>query len=48
MNIKEKIIKKENPIKVMQFGEGNFLRTFVDYMIDILNEKVFLMAVSLL
>ena len=23
----------------MQFGEGNFLRAFVDYMIDIANEK---------
>ena len=31
--------KKERPIKVMQFGEGNFLRGFVDYMIDIANEK---------
>ena len=27
------------PTKVIQFGEGNFLRAFVDYMIDILNEK---------
>ncbi len=27
------------PVKVMQFGEGNFLRAFVDYMIDIANEK---------
>lgn len=25
--------------KVLQFGEGNFLRAFVDYFIDILNEK---------
>ena len=31
--------KKERPIKVVQFGEGNFLRAFVDYMIDIANEK---------
>ena len=31
--------KKERPIKVVQFGEGNFLRGFVDYMIDIANEK---------
>jgi len=29
----------ERPIKVVQFGEGNFLRGFVDYMIDICNEK---------
>lgn len=31
--------KKERTIKVLQFGEGNFLRGFVDYMIDIANEK---------
>lgn len=30
---------KKRPVKVMQFGEGNFLRAFVDYMIDIANEK---------
>lgn len=30
---------KKRPIKVAQFGEGNFLRAFVDYMFDILNEK---------
>ena len=29
----------ERPVKVAQFGEGNFLRAFVDYMIDIANEK---------
>ena len=27
------------PVKVIQFGEGNFLRAFADWMIDILNEK---------
>mgnify|MGYP001026400058 FL=1 len=27
------------PVKVLQFGEGNFLRAFVDYFIDNLNEK---------
>jgi len=27
------------PIKVIQFGEGNFLRGFVDWMIDLMNEK---------
>ena len=32
-------ILKEAPEKVMQFGEGNFLRAFVDYFIDIANEK---------
>lgn len=40
MKINEtKIEKVERPIKVVQFGEGNFLRAFVDYMIDIANEK---------
>lgn len=29
----------ERPIKVLQFGEGNFLRGFVDWMIDLMNEK---------
>jgi len=32
-------ILKEAPEKVMQFGEGNFLRAFVDDFIDIANEK---------
>lgn len=32
-------IAQTRPIKVLQFGEGNFLRAFVDWMIDILNEK---------
>ena len=27
------------PERVLQFGEGNFLRAFADYFIDILNEK---------
>jgi tagaturonate reductase len=29
--------EKNLPVKVLQFGEGNFLRAFVDYMIDALN-----------
>ena len=28
------------PEKVLQFGEGNFLRAFVDYWFDVANEKV--------
>ena len=34
-------VHKRTPreINVVQFGEGNFLRAFVDYMIDIANEK---------
>ena len=29
----------ERPVRVLQFGEGNFLRAFADWMIDIANEK---------
>ena len=32
-------ILKDAPVKVLQFGEGNFLRAFVDYFFDISNEK---------
>ncbi len=28
----------DRPVKVLQFGEGNFLRAFADYMIDVANE----------
>jgi len=31
--------RTDRPIKILQFGEGNFLRAFVDYMVDIANEK---------
>ena len=33
-------ILEKAPEKVMQFGEGNFLRAFVDYWFDMSNEKV--------
>lgn len=29
---------KEAPERILQFGEGNFLRAFVDYFIDMMNE----------
>ncbi len=32
-------VTAKRPVKVVQFGEGNFLRGFVNWMIDILNEK---------
>ena len=32
-------ILENAPEKVMQFGEGNFLRAFVDYWFDVSNEK---------
>jgi tagaturonate reductase len=31
---------KNYPIKVLQFGEGNFLRAFVDYAFQILNKEL--------
>ncbi len=30
---------KEAPERVLQFGEGNFLRAFVDYFLDLMNER---------
>ena len=32
-------ILKDAPEKVIQFGEGNFMRAFVDYWFDLMNEK---------
>lgn len=39
LNRKRTGITQELPIKVIQFGEGNFLRAFVNYIIDKLNEE---------
>lgn len=41
MKMISEVNRKSNsrPIKVLQFGEGNFLRAFADYMIDVANEK---------
>ena len=41
MNILNQSIapKTRRPIKVIQYGEGNFLRGFVDYMIDTANKE---------
>ena len=30
-------ILKDAPVKVMQFGEGNFLRAFVDYFLSLIH-----------
>ncbi len=30
---------EDAPVRVLQFGEGNFMRGFVDYFIDMMNEK---------
>ena len=35
----EGYILEQAPEKVLQFGEGNFLRAFVDYWFDVANEK---------
>lgn len=48
MTIKEKAKKEGRRVKVLQFGEGNFLRAFVDYMIDIANEKGVFVEILLL
>ncbi len=37
--IHETIETVARPEKILQFGEGNFLRAFVDWMVDITNEK---------
>jgi len=33
-------ITAKHPVRVIQFGGGNFLRGFADWMIDIMNEKI--------
>lgn len=37
--VNEGINKEQRPLKVVQYGEGNFLRAFVEQMIDVANEK---------
>ena len=41
MNVLNKKMTRaiDRPIRVVQFGQGNFLRAFVDYMIDVANER---------
>ena len=39
INVKDKSTRTPRPVKVVQFGEGNFLRAFADRMIDEANEK---------
>ena len=38
-SINEIYTTQPRPVRVAQFGEGNFLRAFVDWMIDIANEQ---------
>lgn len=35
----EGYLLEDAPERVLQFGEGNFLRAFVDYFIDVMNER---------
>lgn len=39
MKINEKYTKVKRPVRVIQFGEGGFLRGFADWMLQKLNEK---------
>ncbi len=36
----DRYLLEDAPERVLQFGEGNFIRAFVDYFIDVMNEKV--------
>lgn len=37
--INELVSKVERPIRIMQYGEGNFLRGFILHIVDVANEK---------
>ena len=37
---KSTVERVERPVRILQFGEGNFLRAFADWAIDIANERV--------
>lgn len=39
LNRKTAGIEKKHPVKVIQFGTGNFLRGFADWIFDLMNEK---------
>lgn len=39
LNRKDLALTDKLPIKFLQFGEGNFLRAFVDYLIDKMNKE---------
>ena len=36
---KSTVAKKDHPIRILQFGEGNFLRAFFDWMIETANRQ---------
>jgi tagaturonate reductase len=33
------VVKKELPVRMLQFGEGNFLRAFIDWMVAEMNDQ---------
>ena len=39
LNRKTALKPQTYPVKILQFGKGNFLRAFADWMVDIANEK---------
>ncbi len=39
--IQQAVKQSDLPIRILQFGEGNFLRAFVDQMVDEANQKTF-------
>ena len=36
---KTTVERQERPVTILQFGEGNFLRAFADWAVDVANEK---------
>ena len=35
----QELARKQYPVKILQFGSGNFLRGFADWMVQLANEK---------
>ena len=33
------VTKKQRPTRIIQFGEGNFLRAFIDWFIQVINDE---------
>lgn len=39
LNIKDAVSVQQRPVRILQFGEGNFLRAFADYMVFEMNRS---------
>lgn len=39
LNLEMKLEKNDKPVRILQFGEGNFLRAFIDWMVDGMNKQ---------